>query len=642
MGRLISFLLLLSLVFPCLLLLTACKDGGDPTPPAGGGSGQKPEPEKPPALYIPAPGSFEGQSTEDFSTFVYSAPNTDALIAALGLAAEQLKNQSATYAEALATVEAAERLFSEYSSMLSYAQLMQTKDKTNAFFAGEYKRLYASSPSVAFAMEKLFCAAAASPHARELAETKYFASDLCERYQGGGLYNETTLPLFEREAELLLGTQSISPDNVTVTYGGLTDTVTNIVNRYLEIYGEVGAEYLQARLRCQTLYAKAANKKRADIFLSLVRVRREIADALGYASFAEVAAMRQGYSADLDTVRTLLDAIEARLLPVYQELSASDFFSSGTGKVETIKFPETMLNTLTAFYEKTGGKAFEGYNYLLNRSLFTLTDADSNSTDTTLALHFPSRAQGYLYIGAQGTAKDYLSVAGALGNALYAYQCAGGSTLSSAMRTPELLGAYESALRLLTLRGMEEQLSKTEDALNYSTYQILEKSEIYSLLRTMLTECMRTEIELAVYGLKLNEITEQTVNGIVARAAERFDCFEMKDGAPLSLSLSTEGLLDANMFHSPTRSLSGVTSAYIAIALFLKETETEGAGFAAYEALLAKTKDGATFAEALAAMGLSCPADDAVMADLFSSLFTALTGYSYSDLPPAATAALCA
>ncbi len=628
MNRILSFFLFLSMIFSCLLSLSACKGNGgedpspDPNPPA--------EEEKAPALYLPTAGSFEGHSKEDFSTLAYSAPNIKDLTDALTLAANRLTSDETSYETALATVAAAEQLYANYTSMLAYAKVFYSENTKDSYFSAEYKRLYTALPSVSLAMEKLFSAVCASVHGEALAKTEYFASDIVERYKNGGIYNGDTLPLFERENELLLEAEAISPDTITITYSNLTDTVTKVLETVANIFGESSAEYQQAALRCNRLYSIAANKKNAEIYLSLLTVRREIADLCGYESYAHLSADRLGYTLGKEEAYDMLSAVENYLLPVYQALSSIDYFSTNASKVEKIKYPEQMLNTLTRLYETYGGKLFEGYNYLLHHSLFSIGSAGGTRTMGAFTAYFSNRAQPYFFIGAGGSAEDYMTAAEALGTAIYYYHAnEKGGAMNELMRSPELADAYGLSLRLLTLQAMKAALSTSESAMADSSYLILLKSEMYNALQIVLTQCMRTQIEWEAYALSADEISLEALNAIVVRAAERFGCFEMQDGAPIALSLSTEGLLDHDMFASPTISLSDLTSAYVALNLFIREATEAGTGFAALQSLYAMD-DETAYKEVLNALSIPLPTSAEDVRTISANLYELLTGYAYN------------
>ncbi len=627
MRRITSLFLMLALLLPCLSVLTACGKKVPPTPPTPPTPPE--EEEKAPALYLPTAGSFEGHSKENFSTFVYSAPNVEELITALTIATERLKNEETTYDSALATVAAAEQIYANFTSMLSYAQICRSKNANDTYFTDEYRRLYSSLPSVSFALEKLFSAVSASQHGAALAETEYFASDIVSRYENGGVYTEQTLPLFEREAALLLEAEAISPDTITITLLNKTDTVTNLLKSFSEIYGTNSAEYQEIQMLSGTLYKKASNKKNAEIYLSLLSVRREIADLLGYESFAHISAHILGYSIGEKEISDMLCAVENSLLPVYQALSAANYFGSNTGKVEKIKFSEQMLNTLTRFYEAQGGKLFEGYNYLLHHSLFSVANADQTHTAGAYASYFFNRNQPYFYMGAEGSAKDYLTAAEAIGTAVYYYHANAESNAFIALtHAPELTDAYGIALRLLTLQGMKEALSQTESAMEDSSYLVLLKNEMYNVLQMTLTQCMRTQIEWEAYALSSDKISEVALNEIVIRAAERFDCFELQDSTPIAVSLSTEGLLIRDMFETPTRILSDLTSAYTAINLFIAEAKTSGAGFSALQTLLDPAEE-YSYIQMLEALSIPSPTNSEAVRSLSAQLYELLTGYAY-------------
>ena len=637
MSRILSLFCVLSILLPCLLILTACKKGQDPVPTPSTPP-QKPE-EKAPALYLPTAGSFDGHSTEDFSTFVYYEPSLETLLGALAIATERLKSEETTYTLALETVSAIEELYAEYMSMLSYAQIIYSSDKTNTYFLSEYKRLYATLPDISFALENLFSAVSASPHGAELAKTEYFPEDIVERYKNGGIYTAQTLPLFEKENELTFAANDISYDTVTITYNKSTDTVTNILATLEDGFGKNSAEYQQAQMHCDVLYNKEANAKRAEYYLSLLGVRREIADALGYESYAVLAAERLGYGASKTDAEAVLSAVETYILPVYQALSATNYFNSNTSKVDKIRFAEQTMNTLTHFYESCGGKLFDGYNYLLQHSLISYGSASETRAANAFATYFGDRTQPFLYIGMDGTAADYITLAKAVGSTLCFYQNnTENGSFSAMLRTPEITDAFGLSLGLLTLQGMKEELSKTEDSMADSTYLVLLKNEMYNAFQITLTQCMRTQIEWEAYALAKDEISENAINDIIARAAERFGCFEIENETVATLSLSTAGLLNYDMLQKPMLTFSDVTSNYVAVSLFIKECSADGAGFAALETLLAADIESQSYADILSLLSIPSPAEPEAARALATALYEVLTGYSYNAEPRVAVA----
>jgi hypothetical protein len=244
--------------------------------------------------------------------------------------------------------------------------------------------------------------------------------------------------------------------------------------------------------------------------------------------------------------------------------------------------------------------------------------------------YFSNRAQSYFFIGAGGSAEDYMTAAEALGTAIYYYHAnEKGGAMNELMRSPELADAYGLSLRLLTLQAMKAALSTSENAMADSSYLILLKSEMYNALQIVLTQCMRTQIEWEAYALSADEISLEALNAIVVRAAERFGCFEMQDGAPIALSLSTEGLLDHDMFASPTISLSDLTSAYVALNLFIREATEAGTGFAALQSLYAMD-DETAYKEVLNALSIPLPTSAEDVRTISANLYELLTGYAYN------------
>ena len=83
---------------------------------------------------------------------------------------------------------------------------------------------------------------------------------------------------------------------------------------------------------------------------------------------------------------------------------------------------------------------------------------------------------------------------------------------------------------------------------------------------------------------------------------------------------------------SPTISISDLTSAYVALNLFIREATEAGTGFAALQALYAMD-DASTYSEALNALSIPLPTSAEDVRSISANLYELLTGYAYNSTP---------
>ena len=205
MRKLIALLLALIILSVNLALLISCTDpdeegqegggllGGDvpdvdddPLDPDDGGDEEDENGTKYDSAGIIIPEYKDyGRDTKKFSVYAldYRRPDVDALCADFYATSALIRENKLSFDEQLARLKSLDAGYADFYSMLNTAEIFNSKDTANEFWAAEYGALSVAAPAFAKAVEDVFVAAAGSEH-RESFEREYFHSDISEYADG--------------------------------------------------------------------------------------------------------------------------------------------------------------------------------------------------------------------------------------------------------------------------------------------------------------------------------------------------------------------------------------------------------------------------------------------------------------------------
>jgi hypothetical protein len=201
--------------------------------------------------------------------------------------------------------------------MLSYAEIMRSRNAKDPTFAEEYKSLSDAHSDILVARERLAFAVATSDYEdadNALADTTAF------RLKNPTPPSEAFFALIKQEEELKHDFTLLSEVTLYITYDGITDTYRGTLNRLKEALGDGSAQFMHASGECQALYRQARTEAEREIFTELVRVRTLIADALGYDSYNDYAYELFGFAHTADELEKYAEDIFDYLLPVYTNM----------------------------------------------------------------------------------------------------------------------------------------------------------------------------------------------------------------------------------------------------------------------------------------------------------------------------------
>ncbi len=610
MKKIIAFLLTLIMIFSNSIFLFSCDDSGNaeiPNPPVPE-ENEEPKDDEP-TLFVPEYKDYL-RGTLDFDKLVYERPDFASAANHLSELTKTVKDNLIPVEEQIALILDADKFYIEIASMHTLARIYSYIDTSDEYWAGEYEYVSTSYPAFAQAVEKLFVAAANSPH-RQRFETDCFGGSL-EKYLDGGIYSDEAVKLMADEAALEAQYSSLSTTNVRITYKGKTDTYDNIISEYLDAYGENSKLYLSAKKACDSLYSAAYKERSAKLFVELLKVRKKLSDTLGYESYETHAYNTMYHDYSPEKLDALVEDVTSYVIPVYVKLSnyvfrpyISDFESSLDAADKADKI--LLLNTMYEIFSETDSELGEAYSYMLQHKLYDVSEKNPNRFTGSFTSYVENNNSPFLFVSLKGGASDYMTLSHEFGHFFDMY------TNDNESASLDFAEISSQTLELLSL-------SKMKNVFDEDTYKYIYYLELDSVFSTIIYQSFYAAIEIAAYELDYDEINIENLNKIVQKTAEKF-----------SFSSSVNSISSVMIPHLmlyPYYVQSYATSMAVSAQIYCMEQETAGAGFAVYKELIDRNGD-FTFEESIENAGLKSPFEENALKEIADKIHYELYGAHY-------------
>ncbi len=560
---------------------------------------------QPEEVYVP-PLSENAREVVSLGSIVYERPDTESILAEASAITEGIDKKNLSYEEICEKISALDERYNSFSTMLTYMMIKNSHDSSDETAATEYEHLSSVAPSLTKAFEDLFVSAARSEYAKRL-EEEIFWEGFVEEYADGTIYNDLIVSLLKEEAEIEARYTSLSTSNVKITYGGKTDTYDNITAELKERYHKNSPLLNKAINECDALFDEAMQKESSRAFTDLLKVRRRIADALGYESYSEYAYDIFGHGYTESELNALITDVSEFIIPVYYSLSSNVF----AGYFKT-HFPISLdrgrvINHVYKALVDIDKDIAEAYAYMLNSELYDVEGGQSNRLAGAFTTYLYQIEAPFIFATLNGDGNDYMTLAHEFGHFYDAY------VNQNSDASLDLLEVSSTALELLVLGAIDSSISERE-------YKYLYYSEMESVLQTLIFQSFYARFESLAYSLKSEEITEENLNAIVKDAAD-------------DLYLNREyfnGLEDIMIYHlvmEPFYVQSYCTSTLSSLDIFFMESENPGAGLGAYSLLI--EREGEDFTEELSRAGLKSPFRRNGVKDIADKIYFSIIGSYY-------------
>ena len=499
----------------------------------------------------------------DFNSITYARPSTDAVIEKTKELSVLLDGGDIDYDGVIEMISEIDTLYAEFDTMLSLLMIRSSEDLTDESTSEEYEYLQSKAPSVERAVDELLVELARSPFATRL-EEEVFGEGFIEEYIDGSRFTDHITALLEEEAAL-------------------------------------EAEYL-------TLDSASAAERGADIFIELLKIRKQLADAYGYESYSEYAYEALGHDYSAEDMSALCEDIARFALPIYTALSQRAFYGYfKTHRPPTVSRAEIVndLYTVLSSLDEDIGLV---YSYMLNGSLYSIEEPSDERRPGAFTLYLSSAEVPFTFVTLDGTPDGYMILTHEFGHFYDDFTNYGGSS------SLDLCEVSSQALELLALTRFKDTLSTEE-------YKYLYYMEMERALQSLIIQAFYARFEALAYELSYENITKENLDRLVIRAAE-----EMHLNTKVFGDLSDAVIV--HLIDTPFYVQSYCTSLIAALDIFFKECDAEGDGVAAYMALI-NTEPSYGFKEALTRAGIASPFDEDIVKRLADEVHYSILGSHY-------------
>lgn len=543
------FLTIVSLVL-CLLLLCSCS--------------------VPELLAASAAALLGEDDVPAFSEMEYRRPDTERMVADVEEMSDALE-KSLSYRKISGLMDRCLENYYDFSTMYVLADIHSCLDLTDEAWAEEYSLCMEMEAEVEQLYDGLYYDCAASRFAARL-ERDYFWEGFCEEYADpeDSRYTDRAVELMQSEAGLLSEYRSIIAAPILTIDGEETD-----MNRYLETCPAY--EYLDVYLN----YFRSYNEELSDIFIQLIRVRRELAEEMGYGSVEEMQ-YEELFSRDYapGEAQAYIDDIRKYMVPVYTAIDDPPYFNGS--------FTEKELDIIVrGAAERMGDEVAETYAFLTEHELLDMR-MDSRKADMSFTTYLDNYAAPFVFIDPSGSGNDLLTLVHELGHATDMYYN------YNAEESIDLAECFSQSLELLMPPYMGDSLGRYE-------IEALTEAKMQDMLEIYIQQASFAEFENIVYALPDEELTAEALNAASLKTAKEFGYYI--EGLEDYFALSWIDIV--HFFEYPFYVISYPVSCDVAMQLYALEQAEEGAGLAKYRELLPRQSE--KIVDSVEAVGLESP-----------------------------------
>ena len=620
MEAALRFIVSLILLLSFLLGLCACavgkKDDGEDNESVGnedqntGGTNQTP------TIIVPEYKDY-GRNTIDFKDIVYSRPSVADVVSDFDAVTAAIEANELTLTEQIALISSLEDELSYMKTMYSVAEIYNHKDSSVEYWQKEFEYLSTNYPLFTQAVENLLVACAKSPLKTEF-ENEYFEYSLDE-YADGGIYTDEVVGLMSEEARLESEYSSLSTANVEIVYTSVSGvkwegTVNEVLAMAAEKYGLGTKEYENVALVIHMEYEQALEKKQIPLLTELFKIRRLIADELGYDSYVALAYESLGYDYSANDMLGLLSDVCQYVTPVASSLEHEIFYSYFQKNIQPRVDTVTLINSLYEVYSGTDAQLKDAYSYMLQHGLYDVAAVSDNRFEGAFTSYLDSNNSPYLFMSASGFAKDYLTLAHEFGHFYDGFVNYGND---ASLDVSEI---SSQGLELLTLLGLKSRMKVSE-------YEYLEYYAMYSMINSVLiTQSFYSAFEHIAYDIEYDDVSEESLTDAVGEA------FEYILGPDFTVESSLSYVLIPHIALYPCYVESYVTSGIVSLEIFFAEsyrTGSAGSGLEMYNRLISRGASNLGLEGLLESAGLTSPFASGQVKNIANNLYYQIIGKNY-------------
>ena len=534
-----------------------------------------------------------------FSDMHYSRPDLEKLTADVK-AVESALESGAPLEEVEKLLDVCMDGYDEFATMYHLANIYNCKDMRDEYYAAEYEWISTAEADVSDLFDELYYACAGSPLGKEL-EADYFWEGFCEDYAdpNDSYYTDETVALMQRESDLVSRYREIVADP-TVFYQGEERNV-------FELLDEVsGYSYLMV-LR---MYDEKYNEQMADVYIELMRVRSEMARAMGFSSTEEmefVFYFERDYSPE--DAAFFVEQVKTHLVPIY-------LWAKENGILYSVDYSPLSADKLYAGLEKIarsiGRECSDAFDFMSTYGLYDIEPSVYKAA-TSFQAYLPSYDAPFIFLKPKETTEDLTAFVHEFGHFTDSYYNLGAS------ETIDVAEVFSQALEFLSLSHMDGVLSKSE-------VDALREASMVGALDTFIKQAALADFEHKAYAIGPDALTAEKLNELWLQTAQEFGFCE----AGFEEYYQYRWMDITHLFEYPFYVISYPVSLDVALQIYSLEMNNPGSGLDKYFEILPRDYD--SLLDTVTNGGLRSPFEEGSMKTV-ADVIGATLGYkgSYAD-----------
>ena len=438
-------------------------------------------------------------------------------------------------------------LYYDFYTMESIAGIRSDMDVTDEYYFEEYSYCTSMDATVSRMVDDMLCDCANSDMCAYL-DAEYFGGMLGEQYSVDGTFS-------------------------------YTDELVSLFNEENSLISDYRALYMKMINYDGDMYEKY-NEEACNIYIELVKVRKEIAEELDYQCYEDY--MAYSYSRDYtpEDLEEYLAAVKEYIVPIYDKAYDKGIINEFY-ELDDLS-TESAMEYFDSFVSKLPEQINEARDFMKTYGLYNVSD-DDNVNDNSYNTYLDNYDSPFMFIKTGGSIDDLLTMVHEFGHFCDDYINYNGDYCLDTTET------MSQGLEYMLLCYLDDE----------QTASALTKFKMLDTLYLYINQASFYDFEHRVFDLPDEELTAQNINSIFGDVAEEYGYYNDSTTALSWIDIT-------HFFEYPFYVISYCISDSAAFSLYNMELEQSGTGLDMYIRLI---NDAAnfSFAELLKKEGMSSP-----------------------------------
>lgn len=525
-------------------------------------------------------GSTETRNIPSFPEMEYSRPDIDELRADTDAVINAV-SRGCTLRKAAKLIDRCYTGFYNFQSMSVIAGIRADQHTADEYYAEESLWCENNMYIAQQLMEDMYYACAESRFAKKL-EKNYFWEGFCEDYsdENSLIYSDECVELMQQESELKAEYYALMADPIIRLDG---DEV-----HFKDCIAYPGSFDYNRAMR---VFCEQYNERISDIYIRLIRVRKAMAELMGYESYEQ---MQYDYFFRRDftpeEAQRYIEDVKTYIVPLGILLEQEDVFNFASADAmdsnQALKAVETAARSM-------GGDIEEAFDFMLDKELYDVARRN-DKLDMSYETYIADYEAPYLFFSPLGDTSDVLGIAHEFGHYVDSY------VNYDADETIDLAECFSQAMEYLVLDRLNEFMDEDE-VTALKLVKLLDTVDVY------LQQASFAEFENRVYETEDDALCAEFFNELSLQLAKDYGYYDGVSETYYAMSW----VMITHFFEQPFYVISYPVSNDIAMQIYALELEESGRGLEMFMKMLPRQSE--FILESAELAGLESPFADGMM-----------------------------